>query len=139
MITKKVKMMKKMYVVGSIILVILMTLSITAVPQIRGSSVMQTIKQKEVLNVEKIKDTSVYMNALGGGFLDKIIDLLLVIIDLVDRLINFLEVLIGLSELIDVIVETISNLFQIIQDFIEWITSLLNPENTKQLGNNILY
>lgn len=126
-------MKKSIIVLAAIAVALLMTSTVTAVPQVHSTPVMKIVndvEQKKTFFEEKIEGFSekIALDVEPEGIIDTIIAIIQFIIELIMEIIQFIADLMQLGNLILALIDAINALISIITQFIEWIMGILNPE-----------
>ncbi len=130
-------MKTSLVVLGAIAVVLLMVSTVTAVPQVHSTPMMEIVNEveqkKTLINgklgafSDKIADKLV--NVEPTGIITWLINLIVSLIEFVRNIINFISSIIQLAELIITLINLITTLYEVIMQFIEWIQGILNPES----------
>jgi len=130
-------MKKSLILLGAIAVVLLMVSTVTAVPQVHSTPMMEIVnevEQKKTLINGKIgvfsdKIVDKLVNVEPGGIISWLINLITSLIEFIMNIINFISSVIQLAELIITLINLITTLYEAILQFIEWIQGILNPES----------
>ena len=130
-------MKKSLIVLGAIAVVLLMVSTVTAVPQVHSTPMMEIVnevEQKKTLINGKIgafsdKIVDKLVNVELGGIIEIIIAILLFLIQLLNSIIQFILTIMQIGNLILALIDAITTLIDLITQFIEWIQAILNPES----------
>jgi len=130
-------MKKSLILLGAIAVVLLMLSTVTAVPQVHSTPVMNIVnevEQKKTLINGKTgafsdKMVDKLVNIQPGGIITWLINLITSMINFIKNIINFISSIIQLAELIISLIDLITALYEMIMQFIEWIRGIFNPES----------
>ena len=129
-------MNKKIIVLTSVAIALLMASTVTAVPQVHSTPVMKVVNEVEQKKTLFEWETEIFSGKIAGksanvetgGIIDTIIALIQFLIDLILGIIQFITNLMQIGDLILALINAINALIDIITQFIEWIQGILNPE-----------
>ena len=124
-------------ILGAIAVVLLMVSTVTAVPQVHSTPMMEIlneVEQKKILINGKLgafsdKIADKLVNVEPTGIITWLIKLIVSLIEFIRNIINFISSIIQLAELIITLISLITTLDEVIMQFIEWIQGILNPES----------
>ncbi len=130
-------MKKSLIVLGAIAVILLMVSTVTAVPQVHSTPMMEIVnevEQKKTLINGKIgafsdKIVDKLVNVEPVGIIKWLINLIISLIEFIKNIINLISTMIQLAELIISLINLITTLYEVIMQFIEWIQGILNPES----------
>jgi len=130
-------MKKSLIVLGAIAIILLMVSTVTAVPQVHSTPMMDIVnevEQKKTLingKIETFSDKIVdkLVNIESLGLIRWLINLIISLIELFQNIVNLISTVIQLAELIVSLIDLITTLYEVIMQFIEWIQAILNPES----------
>ena len=130
-------MKKSLILLGAIAVILLMVSTVTAVPQVHSTPMMEIVNE--------VEQKKTLINGKTGAFSDKIvdkleniepvgiikwlIDLIISLIEFIKNIIDLISTVTQLAELIISLINLISTLYEVIMQFIEWIQGILNPES----------
>ena len=129
-------MKKNIIILTAIAVALLMTSTVTTVPQVHSTPVMKIINEVEQKKTLFEGGTEIFSGRIAGkfsnmepgGIIEDIIALIQFLIDLIMGIVQFITNLMQIGNLIMALIDAINALFDIITQFIEWIQGILNPE-----------
>ncbi len=137
-------MNKTLSVCIPLLMVTLLVSASTAVPQVQGNQLLQTIcninPQPELLDWhctqirEKIDNYFKEKAPLPAGIIEWLIQLILILIRIVEEIIQFILDVMELGALIEYLIERVLVLIDLIIRFVEWILGLFNPDKIVSIG-----